>query len=188
MGLFREYGMEQVTTNDIAERAKIPIGSLYRYYPNKESIIDAIIDLYAEDVTSIFKEIGANPMLKYLSWEEVLTILIDGWANYSRLNGSFTFLFGIWANPSLYEQSYKSRTKFMTAFVSVLKKRYPKLKKQQALICFNFGVIAVKMAVNKDDQKVGGGDLMQEAVEVIAAYMDRTCGPQSRETEDMLLN
>ena len=186
LDLFREHGMEKVTTNDIAERAKIPIGSLYRYYPNKDSIIEAIIELYVEDLSSVFKDISRNSVLPYLTWEEVLTLLLDGWANHSRLNGSFAFLFGIWANPNLYQQTYAGQQQFMKAFGAVLRKRYAKLTKRQVLVCFNLSIIAIKMTINEDDQKIAGGDVLQETIGIIAAYLDGVSGPHEQAADDLL--
>ncbi|MFE0149843.1 TetR/AcrR family transcriptional regulator [Nonomuraea sp. NPDC059007] len=37
--VFTEYGYAAGTTNRIAERARISIGSLYQYYPNKDAIL-----------------------------------------------------------------------------------------------------------------------------------------------------
>ncbi|WP_326622815.1 TetR/AcrR family transcriptional regulator [Streptomyces decoyicus] len=37
--VFAEYGHAAGTTNRIAERARISIGSLYQYYPNKDAIL-----------------------------------------------------------------------------------------------------------------------------------------------------
>ncbi|MFC9228910.1 TetR/AcrR family transcriptional regulator [Streptomyces decoyicus] len=37
--VFAEYGHAAGTTNRIAERARVSIGSLYRYYPNKDAIL-----------------------------------------------------------------------------------------------------------------------------------------------------
>jgi len=42
--VFQKHGVAKVTTNDIAARAGISIGSLYRYFPNKESIVAALIE------------------------------------------------------------------------------------------------------------------------------------------------
>lgn len=187
LALFQEHGIEKITTNDIAEKAKIPIGSLYRYYPNKDSITTAIIDLYAEDISATFRDIASNPTLQYMSWEEVMTILLDSWANYSRLNGSFSFLFAIWSNPRLSKLTQKSQDKFMIAFTKVLKKRCPKIKMRQALICFNLSIVAVKMSINKQDEKIGGDDLLQEAAEAIALYMTSVCDPQNPESGDILV-
>ncbi len=186
--LFRENGMENVTTNDIAEKAQIPIGSLYRYYPNKDSIMDAVIDVYMDDFASIFKGIAANPELKHMSWDEIISIMFDAVISYSKRNGSFMFLFGVWANPILYEHSRSSRIKCVSAFASVLKKRYPKLKKRQALLCFNLSIVTMKMAMSEEDQRVGGNEMLRESAQVIAAYLERISGTPDRDAADLLFN
>jgi AcrR family transcriptional regulator len=40
--LLVEEGYEQATTSRIAERAGVSIGSLYQYFPNRESVIAAV--------------------------------------------------------------------------------------------------------------------------------------------------
>jgi AcrR family transcriptional regulator len=42
--LLEAEGPSALTTNRIAERAGVSIGSLYRYFPNKEAIVSAIYD------------------------------------------------------------------------------------------------------------------------------------------------
>jgi len=37
-------GEEELTTNRIAERAGFSIGTLYQYFPNRESVLDALIE------------------------------------------------------------------------------------------------------------------------------------------------
>jgi AcrR family transcriptional regulator len=39
--IIEEEGLVRVTTNRVAERAGVSVGSLYQYFPNKESLIDA---------------------------------------------------------------------------------------------------------------------------------------------------
>lgn len=41
--IFTEYGYAAGTTNRIAERARISIGSLYQYFPNKAAILAALL-------------------------------------------------------------------------------------------------------------------------------------------------
>ncbi|NRA24025.1 MAG: TetR/AcrR family transcriptional regulator [Oleispira sp.] len=41
-------GVQAFTTNHVAERAGVSIGSLYQYFPNKESLIAALIDQHVQ--------------------------------------------------------------------------------------------------------------------------------------------
>src|ERR1051325_10264716 len=41
--VFAEHGYAAGTTNRIAERARVSIGSLYQYYPNKDAILAELL-------------------------------------------------------------------------------------------------------------------------------------------------
>jgi AcrR family transcriptional regulator len=51
--IFGESGFESATTNLIAERAKTSIGSLYQFFPNKQSIIDTLAQRYAKTLSTM---------------------------------------------------------------------------------------------------------------------------------------
>jgi AcrR family transcriptional regulator len=46
-----ERGYDKATTNEIARRAGVSIGSLYQYFPNKEALVAALCDRHMEEVT-----------------------------------------------------------------------------------------------------------------------------------------
>jgi AcrR family transcriptional regulator len=48
-----EEGYEKANTNRIAERAGISIGSLYQYFPNKESLIAALMEQHAHEMAEL---------------------------------------------------------------------------------------------------------------------------------------
>jgi AcrR family transcriptional regulator len=187
LDLFKERGLlEEVTTNEIAERAGIPIGSLYRYYPNKDAILVAITALYVDDVAAIFDEVSQHPMLVYLSWEEILLLMVGGWVNYSREHGPFSFLYTERASPRLQKQNSKSWERFMEAFVGVLRKRCPQISERQTLVCFNLCLAATELGVNEQYRRIGGSDMYQEAVGVAASYMLRICDSYEHHTSTIL--
>jgi AcrR family transcriptional regulator len=45
-------GYERTTTNRVADEADISPGSLYQYFPDKETILAAVIDRYAADLST----------------------------------------------------------------------------------------------------------------------------------------
>ena len=44
-----QEGLQQATTNRIAEVAGVSIGSLYQYFPNKESLVRALLEQHVEE-------------------------------------------------------------------------------------------------------------------------------------------
>ncbi|KAA1430058.1 TetR/AcrR family transcriptional regulator [Mycolicibacter arupensis] len=46
--VFSEYGYSASTTNRIAEYARLSIGSLYQYFPNKDAILRALMEQHVE--------------------------------------------------------------------------------------------------------------------------------------------
>ena len=74
--LFAEVGYESATTNAIAERAGISIGSLYRYFPDKDAILCALADRHLEQVRALYDEIFTADAV-YLPLSVLLDRLID---------------------------------------------------------------------------------------------------------------
>jgi AcrR family transcriptional regulator len=53
-------GPTALTTNRIADVAGVSIGTLYQYFPNKEALVGALQDRYAEDTLSRVREVLAE--------------------------------------------------------------------------------------------------------------------------------
>ena len=53
-------GFEAATMAEIAARAGAPIGSLYRFFPNKEALADALIRHYSELIDTAFENIDTR--------------------------------------------------------------------------------------------------------------------------------
>jgi AcrR family transcriptional regulator len=175
LDLFRQYGLEEVTTNDIAAQAKIPIGSLYRYYPNKDAIIIALTQLYVDDLSKIFDDIAQHPFLPHLSWDEVLLLMVDAWVNYSRLNGPFAFLYAEKANPRLQALNRPAWEKFVDSFSGVLRRRCPEITDRELTVCFQLALAAAELGITDAYVQVAGPNAHHDAVGAIASYMLRQC-------------
>src|ERR1017187_3771063 len=59
--LLVEHGRLGVTTNAVAERAGVSIGSLYQYFPNKEAIFAALQERHRDQVMPLIQHTLARP-------------------------------------------------------------------------------------------------------------------------------
>lgn len=50
--VLKQVGFDGLTTNAVAERAGVSIGSLYQYFPNKEALVLALIDRHSEEMNA----------------------------------------------------------------------------------------------------------------------------------------
>src|ERR1700743_369804 len=70
-----EKGYEAATMAEIAARADTKIGSLYRFFPNKEVLADALMQRYSELRDAQWDEIDARA--RVVSIDELADLLVD---------------------------------------------------------------------------------------------------------------
>jgi AcrR family transcriptional regulator len=73
--VFQERGFEASTMAEIAARADAKIGSLYRFFPNKDAVAKALMSLYSEALRAEFDAIHAHAA--DATPQELADILID---------------------------------------------------------------------------------------------------------------
>jgi AcrR family transcriptional regulator len=73
--VFQERGFEAATMAEIAARADAKIGSLYRFFPNKDAVAEALMTQYAEALRAEFEAIHAHAA--DATPQELADILID---------------------------------------------------------------------------------------------------------------
>ncbi|MDP9727562.1 TetR/AcrR family transcriptional regulator [Alicyclobacillus tolerans] len=74
--LIVEEGLDTLTTNAVAKRAQTSIGSVYQFFPNKESILLALADQYRMDLNHILDE-SLERTLHSCNFSEQLDNLIE---------------------------------------------------------------------------------------------------------------
>ncbi|WP_037310987.1 TetR/AcrR family transcriptional regulator [Amycolatopsis orientalis] len=77
--IFAEYGYAAGTTNRIAERARISIGSLYQYYPNKDAILAELLTrhLDGDRATATLRRYKESPESLETIVREFVRVVID---------------------------------------------------------------------------------------------------------------
>jgi AcrR family transcriptional regulator len=73
--VIQERGFEAVTMAEIAERADANIGSLYRFFPNKDAVAEALMRRYAEALQAEYDAIHVHAA--DATPQELADILID---------------------------------------------------------------------------------------------------------------
>jgi len=71
--LVRE-GFDKASTNRIAEKAGVSIGSLYQYYPGKEALVAAVVDRHHQELMQVVR--GALADVAALPIEEAVRRLV----------------------------------------------------------------------------------------------------------------
>src|ERR1700753_1690017 len=50
--ILEKDGFDGLTTNAVAAKAGVSIGSLYQYFPNKEALVSALIERHCQEMNS----------------------------------------------------------------------------------------------------------------------------------------
>src|SRR5258708_7167562 len=81
--VFDEVGFDDATTNMIAPRANTAIGSLYDFFPNKESIARRLSEQFCEDLRVLFDGILTDKLV-HLSLPQLIDCIIDPLVRYHQ--------------------------------------------------------------------------------------------------------
>src|ERR1700741_123015 len=73
--VIQERGFEAATMAEIAERADAKIGSLYRFFPNKDAVAEALVQHFGEFLEAEYDRTSAQA--KEASPEVLADLLID---------------------------------------------------------------------------------------------------------------
>jgi AcrR family transcriptional regulator len=81
--VFAEQGYEATTMEGIAARAETSIGSIYQFFPNKLSLLDALARHYHEKLRSFFDLLLGGPLIDQ-PWADILDTGIDAFAQFHQ--------------------------------------------------------------------------------------------------------
>jgi AcrR family transcriptional regulator len=118
-----EKGFQAATMTEIAAKAGAPIGSLYRFFPSKEILADALVQRYSELVDEVFDKI--NNQIKSLSTEALAEALLNIMADVHREKRAIRAL--LEAQPDSWAKREEFRSAMRRRVAKTLTLRNPKL-------------------------------------------------------------
>jgi AcrR family transcriptional regulator len=86
--VFEEVGYAAATTNAIAARAGVSIGSLYQFFPNKEAIMDALVERYLDELQQV-----VFVLEEHLPITILIDRVLDWMARFHESHAAFRALF-----------------------------------------------------------------------------------------------
>lgn len=101
--LLRDGGVEALSTRSVAEHAGIPVGTIYRYFANRDAIIDAYLDRDLELIErSIVEELLATG---FVTFHSMTRAFVEGHWRYHRAHPESVLIwFGGRLNPAVTEK------------------------------------------------------------------------------------
>jgi AcrR family transcriptional regulator len=81
-----EEGWARLSTNRVAERAGVSVGTLYQYFRDKEAIVETLVDRLADQRIAAFAaRVTGVVSTDGLSLDEALALLVDGTLDAMRV-------------------------------------------------------------------------------------------------------
>jgi AcrR family transcriptional regulator len=180
MRLFSEQGYKATTTNKIAELAGVSVGSLYHYFPNKESIL---LELGIRHRKKIYH--GIISMLKHDSGDDLEKILKKVVGRVIKLHRDRPLLIEAFTTHTKVDKYLDSMDreydlKFWSTVGGIIEKKYrstrPSLKAEglrDAWIMLGKSGKEVIHSIATDDFYGPDEKLADDLVRVILSYLDK---------------
>jgi len=130
--LVERGGVAAVNTNAIAKQARLPVGTLYQFFPNREAVLKALMQAQLEAFDA-----ALWPLLAPSEDEQPLGAqvdrIIDALAKaYVRVPGLATLLRSMKSEPVLEAMSVANNERIALVLAELVRRRVPAVSKRRA--------------------------------------------------------
>jgi AcrR family transcriptional regulator len=172
--LLGEVGYDGVTTNLIAERAGVPVGSIYQFFETKDDIIAALVERFQARIHKLAsEELDAASA----AWDRHVFVakLVDGIAGIQAEANAFVCVFsGSQSHARFDGLARELRATLVGHLDRVFAEAFPKLAKaERSRMLGAWSDITGAMIASLDRSKPGErGKLLEELKTILSAYLD----------------
>lgn len=174
--LLVEVGLERISTNIIAERAGITVPALYRYFPNKYAVLNALgarlMDLQNQAFASWHQQYveGQPPLSILLHLEEMLRMTYD--VTRGQVGGLQT-MHALQAIAPLQDVRLQSHWTLANVFGTLWAKQlgveFTDLNLHHARMAVEMGVMTVMVAL--EDDRLDSAMTLSEGARALSLYL-----------------
>jgi AcrR family transcriptional regulator len=173
--LFLERGFDGTTTNEIASRADVSIGSLYQYFDNKEAIVEALADRYVDALREVTADVVAANV-DDLSTAAAVDALLDPILKFHLSYPEFrTLWLAAETSPELKASLHTMDEELVGRTRELLKARVPGIPRGRAKAVVTVMEMAVKSLLALIGRSDGASFKAQAATEIkrmLTLYID----------------
>lgn len=174
--LFTKGGLEEVTTNQIAELAGVSIGSLYQYFPSKQAILAELIDRHAqqtfERVAAQLSDLTRAPIQEWL--RQVVAILLEADTIDHNLHRLFLDTVPLVGRTAMRHEELRRMTQSVRALLETRRDELRPTNLDLAAFIVTQAVEAVTNAVVVEHpDKLTNDELIDEIATLAARYLLR---------------
>ena len=169
--ILEQHGFEGYTTNSIAERAGVSIGSLYQYYPGKDAITIALIE--QESAVLLDAVVKAARMD---DWADALRSMIRAATEHQLTRPKLARLLDFEeARLPFPAHAVRVGSTIQAAIAEVLKKRPEHLAEDVAVLAYD--ILAITRGLTDSAGERGEtdiGELESRVIRAVFGYLERS--------------
>jgi AcrR family transcriptional regulator len=172
--LLGEVGYDGLSTNLIAERAAVPVGSIYQFFQGKDDIVAALVEQFQDRILRLAGEqLDAASAMR--DRRAFIAKLVDGIAGIQAEASAFVCVFSGSQSHARFDGLARDLRRTLTRHLDcVFAEAFPRLPKDdRSRMLAAWSDITGAMIANLDRSKPGErGKLLEELKTVLAAYLD----------------
>jgi len=168
--ILEERGLEGYTTNSIAERAGVSIGSLYQYYPGKDAITIALIK---QESAVLLEALARASSMDH--WEDALRLMIRAATEHQLTRPKLARLLDFEESRLPFPaHAVRAGGTIHAAIVDVLNKR-PETSRDDVVV-LAFDILAITRGLTDSAGERGEtdiGELERRAIRAVFGYLEQ---------------
>lgn len=171
--LLEENGVQSLTTNHVAKRAGVSIGTLYQYFPDKQALLDAILSQHLVQSREGITDLIENPPEKLE--DAIATLLHDAIASHVDEPRALTEIMTVTGGPSATPTARQFYTEAIHALEDLLTNYEDQLrvsdKSVAAYLLVHTAETAIHAMMRDDPEKLKDGTLERELTDMTIRYL-----------------
>lgn len=171
--LLAQGGVRALTTTRVAERAGIPIGSVYRFYDNKQAIVEELALRHWEELVELAAAALAG------AGDPVAAVLRALAAGFRARPGFLALWYGGLRTERVRDVTRPVRARLTAAVAQALRERHPRAGAHDVAAAADMAVLAGDGLLREAFRRQRDGDptLLAESGVMLSAYLTARLGP-----------